>query len=386
MFLLRLLFKNAFRHRLRTMLTMVGLVVAICAFGLLRTIVDAWYAGVEGTSSTRLITRNSISLTFPLPLSYAERLRSVEGVTGLSWSNWFGGVYITERNFFPQFAVDAPSYLALYPEYVLNDDEKKAFLLDRQGVIVGRKLADTYGWKVGDQIALRGTIHPGTWVFNLRGFWDGVDAKTDESQMLLHWQYLSETARKRLGRSMADYVGVYVLRIDQPDNAPLVSERIDTLFRNSLAETLTETEKAFQLSFVSMSEPILVAINAVSLVIVVIIMAVMANTMSMTARERLSEYATLKALGFPPGFIVKLLFGESLVIALLGGGLGLALTLQVAAASAPSAGPLTPVFRVSELTMALQLLASVVVGVVAAAWPAWKMSRISIVNGLRHVA
>ena len=386
MFLLRLLFKNAFRHRLRTMLTMVGLVVAICAFGLLRTIVDAWYAGVEGTSSTRLITRNSISLTFPLPLSYAERLRSVEGVTGLSWSNWFGGVYITERNFFPQFAVDAPSYLALYPEYVLNDDEKKAFLLDRQGVIVGRKLADTYGWKVGDQIALRGTIYPGTWVFNLRGFWDGVDAKTDESQMLLHWQYLSETARKRLGRSMADYVGVYVLRIDQPDNAPLVSERIDTLFRNSLAETLTETEKAFQLSFVSMSETILVAINAVSLVIVVIIMAVMANTMSMTARERLSEYATLKALGFPPGFIVKLLFGESLVIALLGGGLGLALTLPVAAAFAQSVGTLFPVFRVSELTMALQLLASVVVGVVAAAWPAWKMSRISIVNGLRHVA
>ena len=386
MFLLRLLFKNAFRHRLRTMLTMVGLVVAICAFGLLRTIVDAWYAGVEGTSSTRLITRNSISLTFPLPLSYAERLRSVEGVTGLSWSNWFGGVYITERNFFPQFAVDAPSYLVLYPEYVLNDDEKKAFLLDRQGVIVGRKLADTYGWKVGDQIALRGTIYPGTWVFNLRGFWDGVDAKTDESQMLLHWQYLSETARKRLGRSMADYVGVYVLRIDQPDNAPVVAERIDTMFRNSLAETLTETEKAFQLSFVSMSETILVAISAVSLVIVVIIMAVMANTMSMTARERLSEYATLKALGFPPGFIVKLLFGESLVIALLGGGLGLALTLPVAAAFAQSVGTLFPVFRVSELTMALQLLASVVVGVVAAAWPAWKMSRISIVNGLRHVA
>ena len=144
--------------------------------------------------------------------------------------------------------------------------------------------------------------------------------------------------------------------------------------------------KAFQLSFVSMSETILVAISAVSLVIVVIIMAVMANTMSMTARERLSEYATLKALGFPPGFIVKLLFGESLVIALLGGGLGMALTLPIAAAFAKSVGTLFPVFLVSDLTMALQLAASVVVGLVAAAWPAWKMSRISIVNGLRHVA
>jgi putative ABC transport system permease protein len=385
MFLLRLLLKNAFRHRLRTLLTMVGLVVAICAFGLLRTIVGAWYAGVEGTSSTRLITRNAISLTFPLPLSYAERLRNVEGVTGVSWSNWFGGVYITERNFFPQFAVDAASYLALYPEYLLKDEEKKAFLVDRQGAIVGRKLADTYGWKVGDQIPLRGTIFPGTWVFNLRGIWDGVDAKTDESQLLFHWQYLSESVRKRLGRGNADYVGVYVVRIDEPNNAPVVSERIDALFRNSLGETLTETEKAFQLSFVAMSETILVAINAVSLVIVVIIMAVMANTMMMTARERLSEYATLKALGFSPGFVVKLLFGESLVIALLGGGLGIALTLPIAAAFARSVGTLFPVFVVSDLTMALQLAASVTVGVVAAAWPAWKMSRINIVNGLRNV-
>ena len=163
MFILRLLLKNAFRHRLRTLLTMVGLVVAICAFGLLRTIVDAWYAGVEGTSSTRLITRNAISLTFPLPLNYAERIRNVPGVTAVSWSNWFGGVYVTERNFFPQFAVDPESYLAMYPEYRLAPEQKKAFLTDRQGVVVGRKLAETYGWKLGDSIALRGTIYPGTW-------------------------------------------------------------------------------------------------------------------------------------------------------------------------------------------------------------------------------
>jgi len=385
MFILRLLLKNAFRHRLRTILTMVGLIVAICAFGLLRTIVDAWYAGVEGTSSVRLVTRNATSLTFPLPLNYAERIKTVEGVTGVSWSNWFGGVYITERNFFPQFAVDAASYLALYPEYVLKDDEKKAFLLDRQGAIVGRKLANQYGWKIGDQIPIRGTIFPGTWNFNLRGIWDGVDAKTDESQLLFHWQYLAETVRKRQASS-ADYVGVYVVRINEPNNAPVISERIDTLFKNSLAETLTETEKAFQLGFVSMSEAILVAINAVSIVIVVIIMAVMANTMMMTARERIAEYATLKALGFSPEFVVKLLFGESLVIALLGGGLGLLATIPIANAFAKSVGTLFPVFRVSDTTMLYQLLASVIVGVVAAAWPAWKMSRINIVNGLRHVA
>lgn len=385
MFLFRLLLKNAFRHRLRTGLTIFGLVVAVAAFGLLRTVVDAWYAGVEASSSTRLVTRSAVSLTFPLPLSYAQRLRGVDGVSSVSWANWFGGIYIDERNFFPQFAIDPPTYLALYPEYVLDDGEKLAFLRDRKGAIVGRKLAQKYGWKVGDTIALRGTILPGTWSFTLRGIWDGIDAKTDENQLLFHWAYLNETLRQRIG-SRADFVGVYVLGIDEPNNAALVSQRVDALFRNSLAETLTETEKAFQLGFVSMSETILVALQAVSLIIIVIIMAVMANTMTMTARERLAEYATLKALGFRPGFVVRLLFGESLLIAAIGGLIGLAVTLPLAAAFAQAVSTIFPVFRVSPLTMAMQAIAAAVVGLVAALWPAWKMSRIDIVSGLRHVA
>ena len=346
MFVFRLLLKNAFRHKLRTGLTVLGLVVAICAFGLLRTIVDAWYAGVEGSSSTRLIVRSNISLTFPLPLNYAQRLRAVEGVRQISWSNWFGGVYITERNFFPQFAVDAATYLPLYP--------------------------------------LRGTVYPGTWTFTLRGIWDGADAKTDESQLLMHWAYINESVRQRSpGRGNA--VGVYIVGIDEPANAAAVGQRIDRQFANSLAETMTETEAAFQLSFVSMSEAILVAVQAVSLIIVVIIMAVMANTMTMTARERLAEYATLKALGFPPGFVVRLLLGESLLIAAIGGVAGLLLTWPLAAAFRSAAGTLFPIFQVSTLTMALQLVAALVVGLVAAAWPAWRMGRIDIVNGLRHV-
>jgi putative ABC transport system permease protein len=384
MFLLKLLLKNAFRHKLRTGLTMVGLVVAICAFGLLRTIVDAWYAGVEASSSTRLVTRSNISLTFPLPLNYAQRLRAVEGVRQVSWANWFGGVYITERNFFPQFAVDPPSYLALYPEFRVSEDARVAWLRDRKGVLVGRTLADKFGWKVGDQIPLRGTIYPGTWSFNVRGIYDGAEANTDENQMLFHWAYINESIRARSGDA-TDRVGVYILGIDEPSNAALVSQRVDAQFANSLAETLTETEKAFQLGFVSMSEAILLAIQAVSYIVIVIIMAVMANTMMMTARERLAEYATLKALGFPPAFIVKLLFGESLLIALIGGGLGVLLTFPLAQAFASSVGTLFPVFRVSDLTLVLQAGACLVVGVVAAAWPAWRMSRIDIVAGLRHV-
>ncbi|RZU01168.1 ABC transporter permease [Rivibacter subsaxonicus] len=388
MFTFRLLLKNAFRHKLRTLLTLLGLVVAVCAFGLLRTIVDAWYAGVEASSSTRLITRNAISLTFPLPLNYAERIRAVDGVSSVSWANWFGGVYITERNFFAQFAVEPESYLALYPEYKLSDAERTAFIRDRQGAIVGRKLADKFGWKLGDQIPLRGTIYPGTWNFTLRGIYDGADASTDESQMLFHWKLLSERMRQRAGggAGTANYVGVYVVGIRDPDAAASVSQRIDKLFQNSLGETLTETEKAFQLGFVAMSDAIIAAIRAVSLIVILIILAVMANTMSMTARERLAEYATLKALGFPPGFVVRLLFGESLLIALIGGVIGIALSFPLAAAFRTAAGTLFPVFQLSELTLVLQLVAAAGVGVVAAAWPAWKMSRIDIVDGLRHVA
>jgi putative ABC transport system permease protein len=385
MFVFRLLLKNAFRHRLRTALTMVGLVVAVCAFGFLRTIVDAWYAGSEASSSTRLITRSATSLTVPLPLSYAERLRAVDGVSGVSWSNWFGGVYITERNFFPQFAVDPATYLPLYPEFVVTADARTAWLRDRKGVLAGRKLATKYGWQVGDQIPLRGTVYPGTWNFTLRGIYDGADASVDENQMLMHWAYINETARARNARR-GDLVGAYILGIHDPNNAAVISQRVDAQFKNSLAETLTETEKAFQLSFVAMSEAILVALQAVSFIVIAIIMAVMANTMAMTARERLAEYATLKALGFPPAFVVRLLFGESLFIAVIGGLLGVALTLPLAAGFAGFAGTLFPVFRVSALTMVLQFGAALVVGTVAAAWPAWKMSRIDIVAGLRHVA
>ena len=387
MFTFRLLLKNAFRHKLRTLLTLVGLVVAICAFGLLRTIVDAWFAGVEASSSTRLVTRNAISLTFPLPLNYAERIRAVDGVSSVSWANWFGGVYQTERNFFPQFAVEPASYLDLYPEYKLSDAERTAFIRDRQGAIVGRKIAEKFGWQIGDQIPLRGTIYPGTWNFTLRGIYDGADASTDESQMLFHWKLLSESTRKRAGgAASADYVGVYIVGIRDPDAAAAVSQKLDALFKNSLGETLTETEKAFQLGFVAMSDAIIAAIRAVSLIVIVIILAVMANTMSMTARERLAEYATLKALGFPPGFVVKLLFGESLLIALIGGLIGIAASFPLAAAFRGAAGTLFPVFQLSELTLALQMVAALGVGLVAAAWPAWKMSRIDIVDGLRHVA
>jgi putative ABC transport system permease protein len=385
MFFLRLVFKNALRHKLRTMLTIGGIVVAIAAFGLLRTVIDAWYAGANASSSARLVTRNAVSLVFALPLTYAERIGQVSGVTAVSWANWFGGVYISERNFFPQFAVDPPTYLEIYPEFMLSDEEKKAFFSDRQGAIVGRKLADLYGWKVGDQIPLRGTIFPGTWTFNLRGIYDGATKSTAESQMLFHWSYLNETLKQRFPKR-GEQVGVLIEQLKDPDEAAVVSRAIDATFKNSLAETLTETENAFQLGFVAMSEAILLAIQAVSLVVIAIIMAVMVNTMAMTARERGAEYATLKALGFGGGFVARLIFCESVLIALLGGAAGIAVSFPIANAFRESMGTFFPIFYISDQTIAIQLGAALLIGTVAAVFPAWRAARMPVVEGLRAVA
>ena len=385
MFVPLLILRNAFRHKLRTILTVVGIVVAIAAFGLLRTVVDAWYAGANASSSARLITRSSVSLVFPLPLTYAQKIRQVAGVQGVSWANWFGGVYISERNFFPQFAVDAPTYLEMYPEFILPAEERKAFLADRKGAIVGRKLAETYGWKVGDQIPLRGTIYPGTWTFNLRGIYDGADKGTDQSTMYFHFALLNETIKKLYPRR-GDQTGVFIVQLRDPAQAAEVSAAIDATFKNSLAETLSETEKAFQLSFVAMTEAILLAIQAVSYLVIVIIMAVMANTMAMTVRERSPEYATLKALGFGNAFVAALIFAESVGIALLGGFLGIAVTFPIARAFADKMGSLFPIFFVSEETVLMQAGAALLVGVVAAVFPAWHTGRVRIVDGLRAVA
>ncbi|HEY1226837.1 MAG TPA: ABC transporter permease [Ramlibacter sp.] len=382
---LKLIVRNALRHKLRSALTVTGLVVATLAFGFLQTVVKAWYAGAEAASNTTLITRNAVSLVFPLPLSYAAKIRAIDGVTRVAWANWFGGVYRDPKNFFPQLAVSGESYLDIYREFLLPPEQRKAFLRDRKGALIGRKLADQYHFKVGDVIPLRGTIYPGQWDFTVRGIYDGRSASTVTTQMFFQWDYLNESLLKTAPRR-ANQVGVYVVRIARPDQAPAVSAAIDAAFRNSLAETLTETEKAFQLSFVSMSDAIVMGIRLVSFVVILIIMAVMANTMAMSARERLSEYATLKALGFGPGFIAMLIVGESLLLSLAGGMAGIALLKPCAAAFAARMGTLFPVFEVAPRTLLLQAASAAAVGVLAAIAPALQAARGNIVQGLRSVA
>ncbi|MFN9806453.1 MAG: ABC transporter permease, partial [Betaproteobacteria bacterium] len=329
MFFLKLVFLNAFRARLRAGLTVLGIVIAVVAFGLLQTVVNAWYATADAASPTRLVTRNAISLVFPLPQYYRERIRSLDGVRGVAVSNWFGGIYLDERNFFPQFAVQLADFMPMYPEFVFDPREYQDLLRDRSGVAVGRELARQYGFKVGDRLPLRGTIYPGNWEFTIRAIYDGRDETTVTRQAYFHWELVTERLKPRFPR-LAERIGAFIVDVDSPDRTAEVSAAIDREFANSLAETLTETEKAFQLSFVAMLESILLIIRGVAYVVIVIILAVAANTMAMTARERLSEYATLKALGFGPPFIARLILAESLVVALIGGVLGLLLTPLVA--------------------------------------------------------
>lgn len=379
--LLKLILRNAFRHRLRTALTICGMAVAILAFGLLRTVVGAWYAGVDAASSTRLVTRNAISLTFPMPLAYGEKIRSVEGVTLVSYGSWFGGVYKDPKNFFANFAVEPKTYLALYPEFRLSEEERTAFLKDRKACVVGRKLAVRFGWRLGDSVTLKGTIYPGDWDFVVRGIYRGRDRNTDETQMFLHWQYLNEGVKKRFpGRE--DQVGFYMVGVTHRDLAAGASLAIDALFKNSYAETLTETERAFQLGFVSMTEAILTAIQFVAMVIVFIILAVVANTMLMSVRERMPEYGTLRALGFGGWFIGEAILGESLLLSGLGGALGVLAIFPAAREFSRLLGAYFPVFEVSETTLLLCGATTLLVGCLGALLPIHRAVSVGITQAL----
>jgi putative ABC transport system permease protein len=238
---------------------------------------------------------------------------------------------------------------------------------------------------VGDVIPLKGTIFPGNWEFRISGIFEPQDETTVTRQFYFRWDFLNEQL-KRTAPRRAELTGTYVVTITDPSRAAEISQAIDAEFKNSLAETLTETEKAFTLGFVAQSEAIVVAIRIVSFVVIFIIFAVVANTMAMTARERLSEYATLKALGFSPGYIAALIFGEAIMMTMLGGTLAVALTFPVSAGFKATVGQMFAVFNVSDETVLMQLTAAFTVGVLAAVIPAIRSARVRIVDGLRAIA
>ena len=381
---LKLVFKNAMRHRLRSVLTMLGVALAVMAFGLIRTFIAAWFAQAEAAAPDRLITRHAVSLIFTLPISYQEQLEKIDGVEMVTYANWFGGIYKDPANFFPQFAADANTFFDVYPEYITPPDQMKAFLEDRQGVIVGRTLADRFGWQVGDKVTLIGTIFPGNWDFNIRGIYTGREEATDEGNFVMRWDYLDETMKQQ-SPGRAGQVGWYGLKIDDPNRSAEISELVDARFANSWAETLTETEKAFTLSFVQGTNTIVVGLKVISILIVGIVLLVLTNTMAMTARERTREYAYMKTLGFRPFHLLGMIVGESLVIAMIGGVVGILFMVGIANIAATALSAFMPTFAVPVSAYYLSLTISFVVGLAAAVAPTSRAIRLQIVEGLRIV-
>ncbi len=385
MFILRLIIKNALRHKLRTFLTILGIAIAVSAFGLLQTVVQMWYIGIEASQADRLITRHAVSFIFPLPYAYRDRIEKIPGVTNVTYANWFGAVYIDKKQFFARLAVDDKTFFDVYPELVVPQDQLQAFNREQNACIIGEDLVKRYNLKLGDIMTMDGDIYPGRWDFIVRGIYKARDKATDPSNFLFHWKYLDERLRQEWP-ARAGYVGWYIIRIANPADASRVSTDIDALFANSSAETKTETERAFQQGFIAMASAILTAMNLISFVIVGIIMLVLGNTMIMSARERIREFAVLKTLGFTKVHLIGLIGGESLMISSIGSLLGLLLAFPL---TNGFAGALPkgwfPIFDIQTGTLVLACVAAVFVGVAASLFPIRRALKTTIVDGLRHI-
>jgi putative ABC transport system permease protein len=377
-----LIMKNASRRPLRTFLTVLGLALAVMSFTIIRTSVEAWYAGAEASSPNRLVTRHAVSLTFMLPIAYQEKIKSIEGVKGVAAVTWFGGVYVDPKNFFAQFAIDHNKYFDIAPEIIVPPDQMEAFRSERNAAIVGRKLADRFGWEIGDAVTLTGTIFPGDWEFVIRGIYTAGKEVTPEDMWYHRWDYVDETLRQN-SPGRAGYVGMFFFEIDDASRAAAISEEVDDYFANSQAETLTETEEAFNLSWVAMASEIIAGLKLISILVIGIILLVLGNTMAMTARERVSEYAVMKTLGFGPVHLIGLIFGESLLIGVIGGLFGLLVSVPAFFLIRAALSNVFPLFSIQAVTLLLAVLASMIVGILAAVFPALKAIRTPIVDGLR---
>jgi putative ABC transport system permease protein len=381
-----LIWKNLWRRKVRTLFTLLSVIASFATFGLLAAITNAFTSGVEVAGADRLLTIHKVSLIQPIPVTYLERIKNVEGVKEVSYANWFGGIYQDPKNFFGQMAVDQNTFLDLYPEYVLPEEQKKAWMADRSGAIVGRQLAERFGFKVGDKIPIQPTIYrkpdgSNLWEFTVSGIYDGKEKGTDTSSLYFRYDYLNEGMGGRLG-----FVGWYILRIADPAQAGAIADKVDGLFANSPAETKTQTEKAFAQSFADQVGNVGAIARAVLVAVFFIMLLVTGNTMAQAVRERTNELAVLKTLGFSRRLVVGLVLAESCVIAALGGSLGL---LFAQAVLVPGMGKalrsFLPVFFLPPRDLAIGVALIVVFGIAAGLVPAVQAMRLRIVDALRRV-
>ena len=376
---LPLVLGNLRRRKLRTVLTITGVALALFLFASLRTVVTTIEAAAQFGSVQRLVVQNATGFVFTLPLSYANQLQAVPGVQSVTWANWFGGKYGDGSRFFANFAVDAKSYLEMYPELVLPADQREAFLRDKSSAIIGRRLIDVFGWKLGQNITLQGTIFPGDWTFTIRGIYTPSDAVLNDDMMLFHHAYLDE----RIGR--AGIAGWYVVRIKSPDSAAAIGKLIDERFRNSSAATKTGTEQAFNASFATMWGNVSLLMGTIGFAVVFAILLVAANAMMMSARERTSEVAILKTIGFTDRTLFGLMMLEAGLIAVTGAVIGLGAAKLLYKGTNFNAAGFLPGFDVTRETLLIGSAVAVLLMLASGLAPAIRAARLPVVQGLRRV-
>jgi putative ABC transport system permease protein len=377
---LPLLFANLFRKKVRTTLTIGSFFVALLLFALLAALRAGFTQGIDVAGVDRLVVIGRTGLIQPLPLPYYDRLKRIPGVKEVAHATWFGGIYQDPKNFFPQFAIEPDQWLTMYPEFKVDPAEWEAFKADRQGVMIGPKLAQRFGWKIGDHVPLKspGYLGGGSWDFNVRGFYHGTRPQDDETQFWMQHRYMYEKG--------PDYwkgiVGWFVVRVTDPSDAPRVLKAIDGEFANSSSETRTQTESAFAASFIKQMGNIEFLIMVIGAIVFFTLLLVTGNTMAIAVRERTNELAVLKAIGYSDRFVLGLVLVESLLIAAVGGSLGLLAGRAIAAKDLTNGIILMYLPGAALATGAAVALGT---GFLAGVLPALSAMRLSVVNALRRV-
>lgn len=379
----RLILANLFRKKVRLLLTVGSFAVALFLFTFLAVVKSAFSRGTELAGADRLIVINRAGLINTIPLAYRDKILRIQGVKALTHNNWFGGVYQDEKNFFPQFVIDPENQRQVMTEMKVPDAQWKTFVNDRQGAIAGGNLAKRFGWKLGDRIPIKNALYgpTKTWEFNLDGIYTNEHPGGDESQFWLQWKYFDENAPPR----MKGAIGWYVLKLDSPDDAVRVAAAIDSGFANSATETKTETESAFQAGFAKQLGNIEFLILTIGSVVFFTLLLVTGNTMAISVRERTGELGMLKAIGFSDRSVLFFVLAESLVIAFIGGLIGLGLAVLAIPAVGAALNGLLPPLLLSVTMLSLGLAFAVFVGAASGLLPGIGAMRLRVVDALRRV-
>ena len=379
--------RNALRNKFRTSLTVIGAAVAVLAFIMLRTVLSAWNVAADYAAKDRLGTRHKVSFVLPLPKKYIDIVRAVPGVKQACYANWVGAKDPKdENNFFASIAVDT-ACLDVYDEVLLTPEEKSTWLTDRKGAIIGDVLAKKLGVKVGDRVTLSGTIYPGDWQFNVSGIYKAARKSVDRSQFMFHWEYLNDSIPER----RRDQIGWITTRVDDPSRGAAISAEIDRIFDEKDVQTATMSERSMNLSFMAMLSAVLTALNIVSVIILLIMMMILGNTIAMGVRERTREYGVLRAVGFSPRHIGIFIVGEAVTVGLLSGLVGVAISYPIVELGMgrfleENMGSMFPYFRIEPTTMITAVMLTVALSTIAAIFPAYQASKLSVTDALRRVA